>query len=99
MNSIKYLVFIFDSKMTFRDYINYVEENCTKLIFTLSKSAKITRALKQEALKTIYIYIYINRKNFTTVTIWNPSVKKCNEQVLLQSYTNKNTEINDNQNR
>ena len=41
-NSIKYLGIIFDSKITFRDHVNYVEEKCTKLIFTLSKSAKAT---------------------------------------------------------
>ena len=41
--------------MTFRDHINYIEEKCTKLIFLLSKSAKITRRLKHEALKIIYI--------------------------------------------
>jgi len=40
--------------MTFRDHVNYVEEKCTKLIFTLSKSAKVTWGLKHEALKTIY---------------------------------------------
>ena len=40
--------------MTFRDHINYTEEKCTKLIFPLSKSAKITWGLKYEALKTIY---------------------------------------------
>jgi hypothetical protein len=37
--------------MTFRDH---VEKKCTKLIFTLSKSAKVTRGLKHEALKTMY---------------------------------------------
>jgi len=47
VNSIKYLGIIFDSKMTFskmtfRDHLNYVEEKCTKLMFTLSKSAKVT---------------------------------------------------------
>jgi len=42
VNSIKYLGVIFNNKMTFRDYINYMEEKCTKLIFSLSKSAKIT---------------------------------------------------------
>jgi hypothetical protein len=42
VNSIKYLGIIFDSKITFRDHVNYVEEKCTKLIFTLSKSAKAT---------------------------------------------------------
>ena len=40
--------------MTFREHINYVEEKCTKLIFSLSKSVKITWELKHEALKTIY---------------------------------------------
>ena len=54
VTSIKYLGIIFDSKMTFRDHINYVEEKCTKLIFTLAKSAKITWGLKHKALKTIY---------------------------------------------
>jgi hypothetical protein len=54
VNSIKYLGIIFDSKLTFREHINYVEEKCTKLIFSLSKSAKITWGLKHEALKTIY---------------------------------------------
>jgi hypothetical protein len=42
VNSIKYLGIIFDNKIIFRDHINYVEEKCTKLIFSLSKSAKIT---------------------------------------------------------
>lgn len=40
--------------MTFRDHIYYVEEKCTKLIFSLSKSAKITWGLKHEALNLIY---------------------------------------------
>ena len=40
--------------MTFRDHINYIEEKCTKLIFSLSKSAKISWRLKHEALKNIY---------------------------------------------
>ena len=51
---IKYLGIIFDSKMTFRDHVNYVEEKCTKLIFTVSKSTKVTWGLKHTALKTIY---------------------------------------------
>ena len=40
--------------MTFREHINYIEEKCTKLIFTLARSAKITCGLKHKALKTIY---------------------------------------------
>jgi hypothetical protein len=54
VNSIKYLRIIFDNKMTFRDHIKYVEEKCTKLIFSLSKSAKVTWGLKHKALKTMY---------------------------------------------
>jgi len=54
VKKIKYLGIIFDSKMTFRDHVKYVEEKCTKLIFTLSKSAKVTWGLKHMALKTTY---------------------------------------------
>jgi len=54
VNSIKYLGILSDSKITFQDHVYYVEEKYTKLIFTLSKSAKVTWGLKHEALKTIY---------------------------------------------
>jgi len=54
VNSLKYLGIIFDSKFTFRDKIYYIEEKCSKLIFSLSRSATITWGLKHEALKTIY---------------------------------------------
>jgi hypothetical protein len=55
VNSIKYLGIISDSKLTFRDHAHYIEEKCTKLIFTLSKSEKVTWGLKHDALKTIYL--------------------------------------------
>jgi len=54
VNNLKYLGVIIDSKLTFRDHINHVTEKCTKLIFTLSKSAKLTWGLNHAALKTIY---------------------------------------------
>jgi len=54
-NTIIYIGIIFDSKLIFRDHINYIEEKCLKLIFSLSKSAKITWGMKQEAMKSIYI--------------------------------------------
>jgi len=41
--------------LTFRHHINYIEEKCSKLIFSLSRSAKITWGLKHAALKIIYI--------------------------------------------
>jgi hypothetical protein len=54
VNQIRYLGILFDNKLTFREYINYIEEKCTKIIFTLARSAKITWGLKHKALKTIY---------------------------------------------
>ena len=40
--------------MTYRNHANDVEDKCTKLIFNLPKSAKLTWGLKHTALKTIY---------------------------------------------
>jgi hypothetical protein len=54
VHSLKYLGIIFDSQLTFKEHINYVAEKCTKLIFALSKSAKLNWGLKHAALKTIY---------------------------------------------
>lgn len=54
VNSLKYLGITIDSKMTFREHITDMTEKCTKLIFTLSKSAKLTWGLGYAALKTIY---------------------------------------------
>ena len=54
VNLLKYLGIILDSKMTFREHINDMTEKCTKLIFTLSKSAKLNWGLSHEALRTIY---------------------------------------------
>ena len=53
-NSINYLGIIFDIKITFRDHVINVEEKCTKLVFSFSKSAKVTWRLKHESLKTMY---------------------------------------------
>ena len=53
IHSLKYLGIIFDSKLTFREHINYMAEKCTKLIFALSSSTKVNWKLKHMALKTI----------------------------------------------
>ena len=45
---------LFDNKLTFREHINQIEEKCTKLIFSLARSAKVIWGLKHKALKTIY---------------------------------------------
>jgi len=54
VNSLNYVGIIFDSKLLFRDHINYIEGKCLKLIFVLYRSAKITWGLKHKSLKTIY---------------------------------------------
>jgi len=50
----KYLAIILDSKLTFRDHIIAMKDNYSKLIFTLSKSAKLNWGLNYAALKTMY---------------------------------------------
>jgi hypothetical protein len=49
----KYLGIITD-KFIFSKHISYADERCEKLIYSLSKSAQISRGLKHKALKTIY---------------------------------------------
>ena len=48
-----YLGIIFGNKVTFRNHVNYVEEKCSKLIFTLFGIGNIDMGLKNTALKTI----------------------------------------------
>jgi hypothetical protein len=52
--SLKYLGIIIDSKLTFREHINYIPEKCSKLIYAVSKSAIINWGLSYDALKSIY---------------------------------------------
>ena len=54
VNSLKYLGIIFDSKLTFRDHIITMTDKCSKLIFALSKSAKLNWGLNYAALEAIY---------------------------------------------
>jgi ribonuclease HI len=52
---LKYLGIIFDRKLSFKEHINYIANKCTKLIFSLSKAAKLNWGLNNKALKTIYL--------------------------------------------
>ena len=54
VHSLKYLGIILDTKLTFKNHINYITDKCSRLIFALSKSAKLNWGLGHEALKTIY---------------------------------------------
>jgi len=51
---LKYQGIILDSKLTFRNHIIAMTDKCSKLIFTLSKSAKLNWGLNYAALRTIY---------------------------------------------
>jgi len=50
----KYLGIIIDNKFKFSEHISYAAERISKLIHSLSKSAKLTWGLNHEALQTIY---------------------------------------------
>jgi len=50
----KYLGIIIEDKLTFREHITHVTEKCRKIIFALSKSAKLNWGLSHKALKTLY---------------------------------------------
>jgi len=50
----KYLGIIIDNKLTFREHITHVTEKCRKIIFALSRSAKLNWGLSHKALKTLY---------------------------------------------
>jgi hypothetical protein len=54
VRSLKYLGIIFDSNLTFREHVNYITDKCSKLIFALDKSAKLSWGLSSVALKIIY---------------------------------------------
>jgi ribonuclease HI len=54
VNKIKYLGIIMDNKFKFNDHITHAVTKCTKLIYSLSKSAKLTWGLRHNVLRTIY---------------------------------------------
>ncbi len=56
--NVKYLGITIDSKLTYREHITYVTEKCKKLIFSLSKSAKLHWGLNHAALKQYTLEAY-----------------------------------------
>jgi len=54
VTTMKYLGIVIDDKLKFSQHISNAADKCAKLIFSLSKSAKIHWGLKREALITIY---------------------------------------------
>jgi ribonuclease HI len=54
VQTIRYLGITIDSKIKFRDHILHTAQRCTKLIHTLSRSAKMNWGLSSKTLHTIY---------------------------------------------
>jgi ribonuclease HI len=54
VSTVKYLGIVTDNKFKFSEHISYAAERSSKLIHSLSKSAKLTWGLNHEALHTIY---------------------------------------------
>jgi len=54
VKTIKYLGIIIDSKLTFREHITQATEKYKKIIFALSRSAKLNGGIGYKALKTLY---------------------------------------------
>ena len=52
--NMKYLGIIIDNKLTFREHIAHATEKFRKIIFALSRSAKLNWGLSHKALKTLY---------------------------------------------
>jgi hypothetical protein len=75
VNKLRHLGIIFDNKLTFREHITHIEEKCTKLIFSLAKSAKIMWGLKHKALKTIYTAPILSLILYGTL-VWKDVIKR-----------------------
>jgi len=54
VKTMKYLGITIDSKLTFREHITQVTKKCWRIIFALSRSAKLNWGLEHKALKTLY---------------------------------------------
>jgi len=50
----KYLGIILDHKFKFQEHITYMAERCTKITYNLSRAAKMSWGLKDEAIATMY---------------------------------------------
>jgi hypothetical protein len=69
VHRLKYLGIIFDSKLTFKEHINYTADKCTKLIFSLPKVAKLNWGVKSRSPEDS-----LHRMNLTPPPIWSSSV-------------------------
>ena len=69
-------------KLTFKEHINYMSGKCTKLIFALSKSAKLNWGLQLAALKTIHTGAILPLLLYGA-PIWHKAIDTANNKLKL----------------
>ena len=83
VKEIKYLGIIFDSKLTFNNHTAYISDKARKLIYMLSKTAKLKWGLGHKAIKTIYEGALVQMMTYGT-PIWEEAATKTNNRIKLQ---------------
>jgi ribonuclease HI len=83
VKEIKYLGIHFDSKLTFNNHINHITEKSRKLVYTLSKTAKLNWGIGHKALKTIYEGAMVPLMTYGS-PVWEEAISKTSNLIKLQ---------------
>jgi hypothetical protein len=83
VNKLTYLGIYFDSRLTFDKHTRYIDDNSTKLIHMLGRSAKLQWGLGHKSLKTIYEGALIPMLMYGA-PIWDKAVVKQRNLHVLQ---------------
>jgi ribonuclease HI len=83
VKEIKYLGIHFDSKLAFNRHIDYITEKSRKLIYSLTKAAKLNWGLGHKALKTIYEGAMVPLMTYGS-PVWEEAISKTGNLIKLQ---------------
>jgi hypothetical protein len=83
VKEIKYLGIIFDSKLTFNSHIAYISEKARKLVYRLSKTAKLNWGLGHKAIKIIHEGNLVPMMTYGT-PVWEEAATKTYNLIKLQ---------------
>jgi hypothetical protein len=83
VKELKYLGIYFDNRLTFDRHIKYTAENTTKLIYMLSRSAKLQWGLGHKSLHTIYEGVLIFILTYGA-PVWEEAIAKQKNLRTLQ---------------
>ena len=87
VSQMKYLGIILDQKFKFQEHIKYAAERCTKLIYNLSRAARLHWGIKQEAIATIYKGAILPLLSYGA-PVWFDAIKHAhNRHKICQSTT------------